>query len=44
MADAEARDKSNLLGKFRTLEAELEGLKDRIDAEHNAKAELQKVV
>ncbi len=44
MADAEARDRSSLLGKFRALEADLERLREKIEAETEAKADLQKAM
>merc|ERR1719322_883612 len=34
MGDAEARDRASLLSKFKSLNTELEGLKDRIDEEN----------
>lgn len=42
MADAEARDRANLVGKFRSLEGDLERLRERLEAENDAKAEIQK--
>ena len=44
LADSEARDRSSLMGKFRTLETELERLRERIEAENEAKAEIQKAM
>ena len=43
MGDAEARDRATLLGKFRNLESDLETLREKIEAENEAKAEIQKV-
>jgi len=42
LADAEIRDKAMLLGKFRNLETDLEGLKEKIEEETCAKGEIQK--
>lgn len=44
MCDAEARDKATLLGKFRNLEADLERLREKIESENEAKAELHKAM
>ncbi len=44
LADAEARDRATLLGKFRNLESDLETLRERIEAENEAKAEIQKAM
>ncbi len=44
LADSEARDRANLLGKFRNLETDLERLKEKIEAENEAKAEIQKAM
>ena len=42
LADAEARDRATLVGKFRNLESDLERLRERLEAENEAKAEIQK--
>ena len=44
LADSEARDRATLLGKFRSLEADLERLKEKIEAENEAKADIQKAM
>ncbi|XP_059088113.1 myosin heavy chain, muscle-like isoform X2 [Tigriopus californicus] len=44
LAEAEARDRANLLGKFRNLEADLESIREKIDLENEAKAEIQKAM
>ena len=42
LADSESRDRATLMGKFRALETDLERLKEKIEAENEAKAEIQK--
>ena len=42
MADAEARDRAALFGKFRNLESDLERLREKLEAENEAKADIQK--
>merc|ERR1719320_1989862 len=42
LADAEARDKSTLLSKFKNLNSELETLRERIEEESEQKAEILK--
>ena len=44
LADAESRDRATLLGKFRNLESDLERLGEKIEAENEAKAEIQKAM
>ena len=44
MTDSETRDRSTLLGKFRNLETELERMRELIEAENEAKAEIQKAM
>merc|ERR1739844_10361 len=40
IADDEAKERNSLLGKFKNLEHELEGLKEQMDEEAGAKAEI----
>ena len=42
LADAEARDRAILVGKFRNLESDLERLREKLEAENEAKADIQK--
>ena len=42
MADAEGRDRAALFGKFRNLESDLERLREKLENENEAKAEIQK--
>ena len=42
LAEAEARDKALLVGKFKGLEGELEKMRDRIEEENAAKADIQR--
>ena len=42
LADAEARDRAALFGKFRNLESDLERLREKLEAENEAKADIQK--
>merc|ERR1712136_643739 len=44
MGDAEARDRASLLSKFKSLNTELEGLKDRIDEENEKKSDALKAL
>merc|ERR1711923_52194 len=44
MGDAEARDKASLLSKFKSLNTELEGMKDRIDEENEKKSDALKAL
>merc|ERR1719348_1222822 len=44
LAEAEARDKALLVGKFKGLEGELEKLRDRIEEETGAKADIQRAL
>ena len=44
MADSEARDRATLMGKFRNLEADLERLREKIEVENEAKADIQKAM
>ena len=43
LADAEARDRAALFGKFRNLESDLERLREKLEAENEAKADLRKM-
>ena len=42
LAEGEARDKALLVGKFKGLEGELEKLRERIEEENSAKADIQR--
>ena len=42
LADAETRDRAVLLGKFRNLESDLENLREKIEEENAAKAEIHR--
>ena len=42
LADAEGRDRAALFGKFRNLESDLERLREKLENENEAKAEIQK--
>ena len=42
LADAEARDRAALFGKFRNLESDLERLREKLEIENEAKADIQK--
>merc|ERR1719184_147305 len=44
MGDAEARDRASLLSKFKSLNTELEGLKDRIEEENEKKSDALKAL
>ena len=44
LADAESRDRATLVGKFKNLETELERLREKLELENEAKAEIQKVM
>jgi len=44
LAEAESRDKALLVGKFKGLEAELEKLRDKIEEENAAKADIQRML
>merc|ERR1711973_813701 len=44
MGDAEARDRASLLSKFKSLNTELEGMKDRIDEESEKKSDALKAL
>ena len=44
MADAESRDRATLVGKFKSLETDLERLREKLEMENEAKAEIQKAM
>lgn len=44
LADEEARERATLLGKFRNVEHDLDGLREQLDEECAAKADLQRQV
>merc|ERR1712066_392864 len=42
MADDESRERATILGKFRNLEHDIDGLRDALDEEGDTKAEIQR--
>ena len=44
LADAEARDRATLVGKFKSLETDLERLREKLEMENEAKADIQKAM
>jgi len=44
LGDAEARDRSSMLAKFKNLTTELEGLREKIEDEHNKKSDALKAL